>query len=803
MSDASAGHAENDPAQEARGRASDDFDLGSLGQAIRASLRPILGLTLLALVGSFLYVNLATPRYTAEAAILLESADNFYTRPGGERDASNQPQPIDDQAVQSQVLLLSSRGLLIDAIRRLKLVGNAELDPLAGPPRPWTRLLILAGLVQNPANLSPEDRVLERFSERMRVYPARGSRVINIEFTSADPELAAAAANTMADLYLRAQENAKKSSARSAGAWLSGAIQPLRQKVDEAEAKVEAFRSDNGLLMGTNNVTINTQQLADLNTQLASARAAEVDLRAKAKLLREMIQQGRMLDVSEVANNDLIRRLSEQRATLSAQIALEGRTLLPQHPRMKELAAQLAGLDAQIRLAAEKTVRGLENDARVASARVESTNAALEAQKKTSSVGNEKEVQLRALERDAKAARDQLEAYMAKYREAAARDDDKAVPPDARIIAHALVPATPSFPKKIPIISIATLATFVLAVAVVVARELAFPSGARGPLSPAPRREPFLVRRRQARSQAQTQVEPQAQPQVRPDPAAEPPRRAPDSSSRDKTKAAAFDPARGGPQPLDAVAHAAPVGTVSVDAAPGEATSTERSAQPAPHSTRLAGQEPDRSEATEPTASPAGEAAAIASHLVSLKPPGRGIIVLVSRASDGDAGPSFALPLGRGMAEHCKAVVVDFDRQVKSLSRETGLVGAPGAGDLMANEIGFADAIHRDPCSDLHIVPAGSADLSDEAGAIADLPVVLQALRRTYDAVLVDIRPLDEPALLRSLIASVDVMLVVRGEADEAAMASTLARFAAERPALLLAVEPANDDELPPGAVAA
>ncbi len=765
MSDAYAIEVGDVPARNAP-RAGDDFDLGSIGRAVRAKARPIIGLTGLALIASFLYVSLATPRYTGEAAILLESGDNFYTRPGTDRDPAVQPPPIDDQAVQSQVLLLSSRGLSIDAIRRLNLIGNAEFDPLAGPPQPWTRLLILAGLVQNPANLSPEDRVLEKFSDRLRVFPARGSRVINIEFTSADPQLAAEGANVMADLYLKVQEGAKKTSARSAGAWLSGAIQPLRQKVDEAEAKVEAFRAANGLLMGANNITINTQQLADLNTQLANARAVQADARSKAKLLRDMIQAGRLLDISEVANNELIRRLSEQRATLSAQMALEGRTLLPQHPRMKELVAQLADLDKQIRLAAEKTVRGLENDARIAGSRVDSVNAALDEQKKTSSLGNEKEIQLRALERDAKAARDQLEAYMAKFREASARDDDKAVPPDARIIARALAPSTPSFPKKIPIISIATLATLVLSVAGVVATELAFPAGGREPRLPEPPRGARYGTRR---------VEPSAK-------AGEP---SPETLMEGALAAMPAIAASGEQQPSDPG---------------GEAASPEEVAAPAPVES-----EAGASERADPRLPETTEIAGIAAHIVSLKPQGRGVIVLLSRASVGDGAPSLALPLGRDVAASCRTVLVDLDRHADNLSRHTGLAEARGVSDLIANEIGFADAIHRDPSSSLHIVPAGvSPPQPDDQVGGRDLTVVLQALAQTYDAVLVDTRSIEEAATMRALIAAVDVTLIVRGEADEAAMAATLERFAAEKPALLLAVEPAaNDDPAPPAEAAA
>ena len=759
MSDAYLGEVADVP--EARApRARDDFDLGSIGRAIRSKARPIAGLTLLALLASFLYVSLVTPRYTGEAAILLESADNFYTRPGSERDPATQPAPIDDQAVQSQVLLLSSRELSIEAIRRLNLVGNPEFDPLAGPPQPWTRLLILAGLVQNPANLSPEDRVLDKFSDRLRVFPARGSRVINVEFTSADPQLAADGANVLADLYLKTQEAAKLSAARSAGAWLSGTIAPLRKKVDEAEAKVEAFRAQNGLLMGANNTTIDAQQLADLNAQLAAARAAQADARSKAKLLREMIQAGRMLDISEVANNELIRRLSEQRATLSAQLALEGRTLLPQHPRMKELSAQLADLDKQIKLAAEKTVRGLENDARIAGSRVDSVNAALDEQKKASALANEKEVELRALERDAKAARDQLEAYMAKYREAAARDDSKAVPPDARIIARALTPATPSFPKKIPIISIATLATLVLAIASVVAKELAFPAPGDGPRKPGPRSGPSSARRR-------------AEPSV----------------ERDKPARETLVPDGAAALSTAAMAHG------SADAPPSEASSPP----PEPQETEASPAAPSAA-----TMSEATEVAGIAAHIVSLKPEGRGVIVLNCRASGGDRTPPFSLPLARDMAESCRTVLVDLDGGAESVSHAADLIAAPGLSDLMANEIGFAEAIQRDPHSELHIVPAGQSPRpTDDAGEGRDLLVVLQALAQTYDAVLIDAGALDGAAALKPLVAAVDVTLIVRGEADEAAMSAALERFAAEKPALLLAVEPAANDDLAPAIAAA
>jgi Mrp family chromosome partitioning ATPase len=81
-------------------------------------------------------------------------------------------------------------------------------------------------------------------------------------------------------------------------------------------------------------------------------------------------------------------------------------------------------------------------------------------------------VKLRALQREAKAQRDLLESYLAKYREATARENIDAAPTDGRIISRAIVSNTPAYPKKLPIVLIATLATLMLTAGYIVTGEL-------------------------------------------------------------------------------------------------------------------------------------------------------------------------------------------------------------------------------------------------------------------------------------------------------------------------------------------
>jgi polysaccharide biosynthesis transport protein len=253
---------------------------------------------------------------------------------------------------------------------------------------------------------------------------------------------------------------------------LSGEIENLRKKVADAESRVEDFRSKSSLFVGTNNTTLSNQQMGELNTQLNNARALKSDAESKARLIREMLQSGKPIEASEVVNSELIRRLSEQRVTLRGQLAEQSSTLLDGHPRIKELKAQLADLDRQIRDEASKISRSLDSDARIAGGRVEGLSASLEQLKKQATSTNGQDVQLRALEREAKAQRDLLESYLAKYREANTRENIDTAPADGRIISRASVSNTPAYPKKLPIVLIATLATLMLSAGAIVTGEL-------------------------------------------------------------------------------------------------------------------------------------------------------------------------------------------------------------------------------------------------------------------------------------------------------------------------------------------
>jgi len=114
----------------------------------------------------------------------------------------------------------------------------------------------------------------------------------------------------------------------------------------------------------------------------------------------------------------------------------------------------------------------LENDAAIAASRVETLGTDLEQLEHQAALSSEPDVELRALEREAKAERDLLESYLAKYRETAARDNLAGAPAEAHVISRAAISNTPYFPRKAPIVLIATFATFVVVAGLITTREL-------------------------------------------------------------------------------------------------------------------------------------------------------------------------------------------------------------------------------------------------------------------------------------------------------------------------------------------
>ena len=252
---------------------------------------------------------------------------------------------LDEEGVTSQVEVIGSTDILKQVAQKLDLSKLPEFDDAADMSL-LGRFLIVVGLKNDPNEIPPEERVLKKFREKLNIYRVEKSRVIVIEMSSENPELAAKIPNTIADVYLAVQRGAKLQSNADATDWLAPEIADLSKRVKDAEARVAAFRSQSDLLIGQNNSVLATQQLSELSTELSRVRAGRGAAEATAQSVRAALQSGASLDAfPEVLSSELIQRLRERQVQLKADIADLSTTLLDNHPRIRALRSQLADLD--------------------------------------------------------------------------------------------------------------------------------------------------------------------------------------------------------------------------------------------------------------------------------------------------------------------------------------------------------------------------------------------------------------------------------------------------------------------------
>jgi len=657
-----------------------ELDLGAVGRALTRKKWWVLGPALAVAALTFVGVNVITPKFKSEARVLIEGRENVFVRPVAEQNSMERDRTVDQEAVTSQVQLALSRDLARQVIKQLKLGELPEFDSTLRGVSLMRYSLGFLGLAKDPLSMTPEERVLEAYYERLTVFQVDKSRVISIEFQSADPDLAAKVANAVAENYLAFQQNARQEQTRAAGRWLAGEIEGMRKRVAEAEAKVEEFRAKTNLFVGPNGTTLSSQTLGESNRDLAAARSQRADLEAKAKFIRDVLKRGAPVEYSDMINSELIRRLNEQPVTLRAQLAEQSSTLLDNHPRIKELRAQITDLDRQIRDEAARLARSFENDARIAGARLESLQTSLDQLKQQAASTNGQDVELRALEREAKAQRDLLESYLAKYRETTARDSLGSAPTDTRIISRAVVSNTPYFPKKLPIVLVATLAALFISAGFITTGELLAGNVYRTGVPVPPAAEPV------------------------PAAAEEPAPKREEAAPKRRWLPKGFIRAKAVQEPVKTESVVAPAGASA-------AASAEAAKDITINDLALALRE-------------AGEG---------------GKRVAVIGAAPGNGAMLTAVALSRALAKHARVVMVDLALEHPELASITLDPRAPGIADLVRGTASFGQIITRDRISRVQVVPAGRVGTDAAMIFMSErLNIAMDALSRTYDHVVID-----------------------------------------------------------------
>jgi len=396
------------------------------------------------IVGIFMIVAVAslrqTPIYEAVGQIVVNKADsNLITF----KDSVPVVDYYDQSDLDTEVRILQSDLMALQVIRQLNLDKRPEFG---GSDRKQANLV--ADPLQSDSNRT--SALLGSFRGNLKVTLIPNTRVMEIHYSSTDPQLAASAVNTLAATYVEQNFKTKFESTMQASDWLSKQLVDLQMKVETSQEKLVRYQKEHEILGTDEKQNIITAKLDELNKEMT---VAESDRMQKEAVYRQTESNDPVAIAAAIISDSptggtgtgLLDKLHDQQASLRIQVAELSTQFGPSYPKVEQLDNQIKEIDHQLQLETSKAVDHLKQRYLAALQRETMLRAAFDKQKQEANKLNESAIEYSILKRDVDSNRTLYEGLLEKLKEAGVTAGLRSN--NFRIINAARVPSSPSEPN--------------------------------------------------------------------------------------------------------------------------------------------------------------------------------------------------------------------------------------------------------------------------------------------------------------------------------------------------------------------
>jgi polysaccharide biosynthesis transport protein len=400
------------------------------------------------------------PRYTATAILSAEAPGSKVVDLQSVANEAPTAPAVRTQleVIRSETEIIQSPQIIAAVVRNLHLTEDPKFTPILREPNYLSPAYLLSLLPSSVANEiesfvpgsvagAPEPidvQATNAILNRLTVTNDGKSYVIKVAITTPNAELSAAIANGISEAYLDQQRQTRVKAVDQANAWLNQYLEQLRTAVVASDRAVEQFRKAHKLTPAKDGMTVDTQQLAELNAALALASADRAQKEAELQAWHSAAQnpeQG-----MGVVANPLIQQLNGQRALLLRRQAELLTQFGERYPAVIQVKAEVADLDRTIQRETGRVIENATKEVRAARVKEDDLRKKVQVAQQAAAANDQSVVQLRALERDAEANRTLYNNLLQRSKEAAVEKNTQE--PWSRVVSAATVPVIPSFPNK-------------------------------------------------------------------------------------------------------------------------------------------------------------------------------------------------------------------------------------------------------------------------------------------------------------------------------------------------------------------
>lgn len=350
-----------------------------------------------------------------------------------------------DDTLRTQFEVLKSRTLARRVIEELKLGNNEEFSPKQ--PGALTGLIasVREWMTPRKTGLEQTDRlreIVDLYLERLDVSPVRQARLVNISFESKDPELAARIINTHAKQFIDQNLQFKVDATAAASDFLESNLVTLKQKLENAEDKLQEYSQQNQILFTEEGKNTATEKLRQLQEAYTKAQENRIERESYYRL----VESGRPDALPELIDNKLIADLASKMADLQRQESELAVTFQPEYPLRQRVTGQIAQLRSSIESEKARVVSTIRAEYSAAVERERLLAEELEKQRAAVNRINEDIIQYNIYKGDADSVRQLYDGLQKRLKEASVSAGLTAS--NIRIVDHAEIPPFPVRPRK-------------------------------------------------------------------------------------------------------------------------------------------------------------------------------------------------------------------------------------------------------------------------------------------------------------------------------------------------------------------
>jgi succinoglycan biosynthesis transport protein ExoP len=292
------------------------------------------------------YCVIATSKYQADAAVVVNFSRQITGDTSADRGGANQPSAAGaDEIINSYGMVLQSDALAEQVINE---VGLAKIYPyLARPPSALGRAITGFWEFFGVHSKTPMESAVYRFAHSdTKIEVPKDSTVIQITLYNPDPEAAKRALSVMIDRFLERQAQIGRDPQLS---FVQDQVTFYKKKVTDAQAAMEAFQLKNKISSMDEENSYLLKQRSDLETQLAGNKVRiEEDQRRSGALQEQLKTLTQTVDLHQQDRDAALDAARTQLVELQVRQQSLSTSFGPDSPAARVNEAQIAKVQSFI-----------------------------------------------------------------------------------------------------------------------------------------------------------------------------------------------------------------------------------------------------------------------------------------------------------------------------------------------------------------------------------------------------------------------------------------------------------------------